>query len=187
MLLNGTALLCHGSGPSVDAQNQPMRMPGVEPGSQAWEACMIPLHYMRSAHPLLDYGCPQTNTLQSPQLALSKPLGATAFRFKAAGASGPAGADDLTGNARRRPGCPGAAVTPMRRRWHTGPLGRQARCPPPRAPSMAATHHPRKLRMPGVKPGSQAWEACMIPLHDMRRCSAGRACSKPQPAQGTLR
>ena len=26
-----------------------MRMPGVEPGSQAWEACMIPLHYMRSA------------------------------------------------------------------------------------------------------------------------------------------
>ena len=26
-----------------------MRMPGVEPGSQAWEACMIPLHYMRLA------------------------------------------------------------------------------------------------------------------------------------------
>ena len=24
-----------------------MRLPGVEPGSQAWEACMIPLHYMR--------------------------------------------------------------------------------------------------------------------------------------------
>ena len=24
-----------------------LRMPGVEPGSQAWEACMIPLHYMR--------------------------------------------------------------------------------------------------------------------------------------------
>ena len=24
-----------------------MRMPGVEPGSQAWEACMMPLHYMR--------------------------------------------------------------------------------------------------------------------------------------------
>ena len=24
-----------------------VRMPGVEPGSQAWEACMIPLHYMR--------------------------------------------------------------------------------------------------------------------------------------------
>ena len=23
-----------------------MRMPGVEPGSQAWEACMMPLHYM---------------------------------------------------------------------------------------------------------------------------------------------
>ena len=24
-----------------------MRMPGIEPGSQAWEACMMPLHYMR--------------------------------------------------------------------------------------------------------------------------------------------
>ena len=24
-----------------------MRTPGVEPGSQAWEACMMPLHYMR--------------------------------------------------------------------------------------------------------------------------------------------
>ena len=23
------------------------RTPGVEPGSQAWEACMIPLHYVR--------------------------------------------------------------------------------------------------------------------------------------------
>ena len=26
-----------------------LRMPGVEPGSQAWEACMMPLHYMRSS------------------------------------------------------------------------------------------------------------------------------------------
>ena len=26
-----------------------MRMPGVEPGSQAWGACMMPLHYMRHA------------------------------------------------------------------------------------------------------------------------------------------
>jgi hypothetical protein len=28
---------------------QNMRMPGVEPGSQAWGVCMIPLHYMRYA------------------------------------------------------------------------------------------------------------------------------------------
>ena len=27
--------------------SKPMRMPGVKPGSQAWEACMMPLHYMR--------------------------------------------------------------------------------------------------------------------------------------------
>ena len=25
-----------------------MRTPGVEPGSQAWEACMMPLHYVRA-------------------------------------------------------------------------------------------------------------------------------------------
>ena len=29
------------------AHRQNMRMPGVEPGSQAWKACMIPRHYMR--------------------------------------------------------------------------------------------------------------------------------------------
>jgi hypothetical protein len=27
-----------------------MRTPGVEPGSQAWEACMMPLHYVRSRY-----------------------------------------------------------------------------------------------------------------------------------------
>ncbi len=26
---------------------QQMRLPGVEPGAQAWEACMLPLHYMQ--------------------------------------------------------------------------------------------------------------------------------------------
>ena len=30
---------------------QKMRMPRVEPGSQAWEACMMPLHYMRQCLP----------------------------------------------------------------------------------------------------------------------------------------
>ena len=27
--------------------HEQMRTPGVEPGSQAWEACMMPLHYVR--------------------------------------------------------------------------------------------------------------------------------------------
>ena len=27
-----------------------MRQPGVEPGAQAWEACMLPLHYWRSCY-----------------------------------------------------------------------------------------------------------------------------------------
>ncbi len=31
----------------IFAITQVLRMPGVEPGSQAWEACMMPLHYMR--------------------------------------------------------------------------------------------------------------------------------------------
>ena len=29
-------------------RHKQMRTPGVEPGSQAWEACMMPLHYVRS-------------------------------------------------------------------------------------------------------------------------------------------
>ena len=33
-----------------------VRMPGVEPGSQAWEACMIPLHYMRSYNSIVVHG-----------------------------------------------------------------------------------------------------------------------------------
>ena len=31
----------------VPKKCQQMRTPGVEPGSQAWEACMMPLHYVR--------------------------------------------------------------------------------------------------------------------------------------------
>ena len=34
---------------------QKMRMPGVEPGSQAWEACMMPLHYMCQCSPVFHY------------------------------------------------------------------------------------------------------------------------------------
>ena len=33
---------------AAEAGGCEMRMPGVEPGSQAWEACMMPLHYVRS-------------------------------------------------------------------------------------------------------------------------------------------
>ena len=32
---------------SSSIASKDMRTPGVEPGSQAWEACMMPLHYMR--------------------------------------------------------------------------------------------------------------------------------------------
>ena len=42
----GLELLYNGQS-SEAAPSQRMRMPGVEPGSQAWEACMMPLHYMR--------------------------------------------------------------------------------------------------------------------------------------------
>ena len=33
--------------PPLNSCIEPMRTPGVEPGSQAWEACMMPLHYVR--------------------------------------------------------------------------------------------------------------------------------------------
>ncbi len=32
------------------ARQVQLRTPGVEPGSQAWEACMMPLHYVRHVH-----------------------------------------------------------------------------------------------------------------------------------------
>ena len=41
-----------------------VRMPGVEPGSQAWEACMMPLHYMRCAIAALK-GIPQGRARRS--------------------------------------------------------------------------------------------------------------------------
>ena len=33
-----------------------MRLPGVEPGAQAWEACVLPLHYRRSCSTAKDKG-----------------------------------------------------------------------------------------------------------------------------------
>ena len=41
----GLFLVLEKSGPKPK-----MRTPGVEPGSQAWEACMMPLHYVRSCN-----------------------------------------------------------------------------------------------------------------------------------------
>ena len=37
-------------------------------------------------------------------------------------------------------------------------------------PTCASFHEYKYMRMPGVEPGSQAWEACMMPLHYMRSC-----------------
>lgn len=44
---------------------------------------------------------------------------------------------------------------------------RWAKCEPAQAPPIPSCC---RLRMPGVEPGSQAWEACMMPLHYMRAC-----------------
>ena len=44
-LMFGLFLVRKKSGPKPK-----MRTPGVEPGSQAWEACMMPLHYVRSCN-----------------------------------------------------------------------------------------------------------------------------------------
>ena len=48
-----------------------MRTPGIEPGSQAWEACMIPLHYvrMRGEAKKKIYG---PTTLKSKQMVVKK-------------------------------------------------------------------------------------------------------------------
>ena len=43
-----------------------------------------------------------------------------------------------------------------------------------------------KMRMPGVEAGSQAWEACMIPLHYMRLTSYGNSWGYRLPTLGKL-
>ena len=48
LLVAGPALPC--AMPCADCGHAvcKLRTPGVEPGSQAWGACMMPLHYVRS-------------------------------------------------------------------------------------------------------------------------------------------
>ena len=48
-------------------QRGTMRTPGVEPGSQAWKACMIPLHYVRHSPPNA------TNDTRCPAARPTKP------------------------------------------------------------------------------------------------------------------
>ena len=48
-------------------QRGTMRTPGIEPGSQAWKACMIPLHYVRHSPPNA------TNDTRCPAARPTKP------------------------------------------------------------------------------------------------------------------
>ena len=45
-----------------------MRTPGVEPGSQAWEACMMPLHYVRSCAYFLELSIHSVHFLSLKEL-----------------------------------------------------------------------------------------------------------------------
>ena len=45
-----------------------MRRPGIEPGSQEWESCMIPLHQRRSDIPLWKLRNPQIFKINFGQL-----------------------------------------------------------------------------------------------------------------------
>ena len=40
------------------------------------------------------------------------------------------------------------------------------------------------LRRPGIEPGSQEWESCMIPLHQRRTTQRGLSLSKGEDPQG---
>ena len=51
----------------------------------------------------------------------------------------------------------------VRRLWN---LGCGTAVPSPEDPVLLFTLH--ALRTPGLEPGSQAWEACMMPLHSVR-------------------
>jgi hypothetical protein len=53
----------------------------------------------------------------------------------------------------------------------------RAECNPFAGPTLPARGFQRASRSngpSGIEPGSQAWEACMIPLHYLRRCDASR-------------
>ena len=76
---------------------------------------------------------------------------------------------------RRPPPARLAASTPPRptsmRVGRRPATARLAASTSPRPTSICVRHLPwEELRMPGVEPGSQAWEACMMPLHYMRFC-----------------
>ena len=47
---------------------------------------------------------------------------------------------------------------------------------------------PKRLRTPGIESGSQAWEACMIPLHYVRADSGSDAiaCFSDHPENWTV-
>ena len=53
--------------------NASLRTPKVEPGSQAWEACMMPLHYVR-LHDALDTACFEPSSSQIAGITLLTPL-----------------------------------------------------------------------------------------------------------------
>ena len=42
-------------------------------------------------------------------------------------------------------------------------------------------HLEQQVRLPGVEPGAQAWEACMLPLHYRRPCVGGPDASRLAP------
>ena len=76
------------------------------------------------------------------------------------------------------------SVSEWLRRWTRNPLGSARRGSNPLAVvflfsdprfSAMSTSDSNKMRMPGVEPGSQAWEACMMPLHYMRSASKSPA------------
>ena len=131
-----------------------LRTPGVEPGPQAWGACMMPLHYVRC-------WCHQEVTTEKPPLNFSSMHIIQWLR---------------TGSPCVRNGfdsCARGSATAVRHGWRRlWSLDRSECCAEStEAWTLLASLH--TLRTPGVEPGSQAWGACMMPLHYVRSYDSG--------------
>ena len=138
-----------------------LRTPGVKPGSQAWGACMMPLHYVRC-------WCHREVTTQRQPSIFRMHI----VQWLRSGA--PCGRNGFDSCAR---GSATAVRHGWRRLWS---LDRSECCAEStEAWTLLASLH--TLRTPGVEPGSQAWGACMMPLHYVRCWSQSEVITIARP------
>ena len=165
------------STPSTPTSNKAkgLHCPGIEPGLQEWESCMIPLHQQ----------CPHNDK----NVKFCQFIGQKGTQG-AAGLAPRVTTIHPTSYKAKRLHCPG--IEPGSQEWESCMIPLHQQCPhndknvkfcqfigqkgtqgaaglTPRVTTIHPTSYKAKgLHCPGIEPGSQEWESCMIPLH--QRC-----------------